>query len=696
MPLPEEFLQTLRERSPIVDVISPYVNLRRRGSNYVGRCPFHNEKTPSFTVYTNNDSFYCYGCKVGGDAITFIKKAENLDYIDAVKFLAQRAGLEMPQDNSYNDFTHKLRTRVYEANREAARFYYRTLCSSQGRAGMNYLTSRALAKETITSFGLGYAPDSWDALSGYLLSKGFSESELVQANLAVKNNRGGIYDRFRNRVMFPIIDVRANVVAFGGRVLGDELPKYLNTSDTPAFKKSSNLFALNKAKSNIKDSLILCEGYMDVIALHQAGFTNAVATLGTSLTEQQAGILRRYAPVVYICYDSDNAGRNATDRAIDILRAKGLKVKVLTVPEGKDPDEYLRCAKREYPPSDGGGQGLRYSASALTDENGSVRTAVNYELDRSIAFQKLIDTAPTDIDYRLSRMREGMNLSVAEDQAEYLTSAARLLSALDNEIEANVYAGKLCEEFGVNRQAFDSRVKTMRTAQRKSGGDSPQGYQEGNAEADSRQSYYASSANDRDTGYTNRTSSGALTHERGKRHKAFVPSISGADAPNFRARAAEERLILYLMHHPDECERVLERLPVEKIVTDSGKRVYEIVTRRISEGKSVTLTDIFNEDEDALSAAGTSEPERFSRLNEDNGAEESKDLPREAPPLSAWAADEQARYSQLLGEYMPRMDTRKSCDDYIRIILEEKSAISAEDMSKMSDADIDSMLKRKK
>ena len=267
MPFPDSFLQELKLRSDITEIASSYVNLKRHGRNMVGLCPFHGEKTPSFNIYTESGSFYCFGCGAGGDVITFIMKIENLDYVEAVKFLAQRAGMEMPE-NTYDDSLSKLRMRIYEANREAARFFHATLLSQRGQSGLNYLRGRALSDRTIRRFGLGFADDDWNSLCNHLKNKGFSEYEIYSANLAFKRKNGnGIYDRFVNRVMFPIIDLRGNVIAFGGRIMTDEKPKYLNTSDTPVFKKSENLFSLNNAKSSGTRTLILCEGYMDVIAL---------------------------------------------------------------------------------------------------------------------------------------------------------------------------------------------------------------------------------------------------------------------------------------------------------------------------------------------------------------------------------------------------------------------------------------------
>lgn len=428
MPFPDSFLQELKLRNDITEVASSYVNLKRHGRNMVGLCPFHGEKTPSFNIYTENGSFYCFGCGVGGDVITFIMKIENLDYVDAVKFLAQRAGMEMPE-NTYDDSMSKLRMRIFEANREAARFFHATLLSQRGQSGLAYLRGRALSDRTIRHFGLGFADDNWTSLCTHLKNKGFSEYEIYSANLAFRRKNGnGIYDRFTNRVMFPIIDLRGNVIAFGGRIMTDEKPKYLNTSDTPVFKKSENLFSLNNAKSSGTRTLILCEGYMDVIALNQAGFTNAVATLGTALTTEQAVLMKRYADEVIICYDADGAGQKATARAIQILRNVGLPIKILTVPSGKDPDEFIRSK----------------------GENGPA------------AFKLLIDKCGNDVEYRLMKLRENYNLNTTDGKVAFLNDAAKIIATIESPIEQDVFASKLCTELEIDKNAFKEQVAKIR------------------------------------------------------------------------------------------------------------------------------------------------------------------------------------------------------------------------------------------
>ena len=433
MPFPESFLQELKLRSDITEIASSYVNLKRHGRNMVGLCPFHGEKTPSFNIYTENGSFYCFGCGAGGDVITFIMKIENLDYVEAVKFLAQRAGMEMPE-NTYDDSLSKLRMRIYEANREAARFFHATLLSQRGQSGLNYLRGRALSDRTIRHFGLGFADDDWNSLCNHLKNKGFSEYEIYSANLAFKRKNGnGIYDRFVNRVMFPIIDLRGNVIAFGGRIMTDEKPKYLNTSDTPVFKKSENLFSLNNAKSSGTRTLILCEGYMDVIALNQAGFTNAVATLGTALTNEQAVLMKRYADEVIICYDADGAGQKATARAIQILRNAGLPIKILTVPSGKDPDEFIRSK----------------------GENGPA------------AFKLLIEKCGNDIEYRLMKLKENYNLNTTDGKVAFLNEAVKIVATIESPIERDVFASKLCAELEIDKNAFLEQISKVKRRDRR-------------------------------------------------------------------------------------------------------------------------------------------------------------------------------------------------------------------------------------
>lgn len=423
MALPSDFLQELRDRNEIFDVVSSYVNLKRAGRLYSGRCPFHNEKTPSFYIYPDTQSFYCFGCGAGGEVITFIRKIENLDYIDAVKLLAQRVGMEMPQD-SYDDSMAKLKRKIYEINRETARFFHSRLLSPHGEQALGYLRGRGLTAKAIKRFGLGYAPQSVFELINHLKDKGFNDYELIQANVAFKSRNGHTVSRFVDRVMFPIIDLRGNVIAFGGRIMSDQKPKYLNTSDTPVFSKSTQLFALNMAKNINTRQLILAEGYMDVIALNQAGFENAVATLGTALTPQQADLIRRYADEVIICYDSDEAGRKASDRAISLLRNAGVKVRVISIPNAKDPDEFMKA-------------------------HGDKGPAI---------FKVLLEKSAGDIDYKLDKLMDKYNINQPQGKVDYLTEAAKVIAQSANAIERDIYISRLSEKLEVQKSALEQQV----------------------------------------------------------------------------------------------------------------------------------------------------------------------------------------------------------------------------------------------
>ena len=427
MAFPPEFLRELEARNPIEEVASAYVNLKRRGKNLVGLCPFHNEKTGSFNIYPGNNSFYCFGCNKGGDVISFVMGVENLDFPEAVRWLAQRAGMTVPEDG-VDDSMSRLRTRILEINRETARFYYKMLSAPEGKPGLDYFRRRGLDNKTIQHFGLGYSPDSGFALVNHLKAKGYTQQEMLQADVARLSKKGYPYDRYRGRAMFPILDLRGNVVAFGGRILTDEKPKYINTSDTPVYHKSSGLFAMNFAKDSGSRQLILAEGYMDVIALHRAGFTNAIASLGTSLTEEQARIIKRYADVAVICYDSDEAGQRATQRAIPILKNTGLQVRVITVPGGKDPDEFMR----------------------------------NYGEDGPARFKQLLESGGNDVEYRLAGVRKKYDLTTEDGRARYLREAAEtVLCKLRDRMERDIYAGKLSQETGVGKDSILDTVDRL-------------------------------------------------------------------------------------------------------------------------------------------------------------------------------------------------------------------------------------------
>lgn len=422
--LPEQFIQELKLNNDIEAVVSSYVQLKRGGRHLMGLCPFHSEKSPSFTVYTDTQSFFCFGCGAGGDVISFIKRAENMEYIDAIKHLADRAGMRMPE-NGFDDSAAKLKTRILEINRQTARFYHSSLLQPQGKAALDYLHGRGLGDKTIRHFGLGYSPEGWDALTKHLKSQGFSEEEMQQARVAGKGKNGS-YDMFRNRVMFPIIDIRGSVIAFGGRIMGGDGPKYLNSPDTPVFKKSRNLFALNLAKSTKEERLLLAEGYMDVIALHQAGFTNAVATLGTALTDEQARMVSQYAKQVVIAYDSDGAGQTATKRAINIFSEIGVQVRVLQMQGAKDPDEFIK----------------------------------KYGRDR---FKLLVEGSTNALEFELGKIAGKYDTATADGKVNYLKEFAQFMAGVNNPIEREVYIAKAANELEVSKAVvLDLVDKTMR------------------------------------------------------------------------------------------------------------------------------------------------------------------------------------------------------------------------------------------
>lgn len=421
MALSDSFLQELKMKTDIEDVISTYVTLKRRGATLVGLCPFHNEKTPSFTVYPATQSFYCFGCGAGGDAITFLKKIENLDYLDAVKTLAQRAGLQMPQEG-FDDSLSKRRRRILEMNREAARFYHSVLLSPEGKVGYDYYIGRALSAATINHFGLGFAPNQWDALLKYMRAKGYQPAELVDAGLARKGQKG-YYDNFRNRVMTPIIDVRGNVIAFGGRVLDDSKPKYINTGDTLVYKKTNELFALNFAKDSKEDALILCEGYMDVIAMHQAGFTNAVAGCGTALTTEQVRLISRYAKEVILTYDADEAGQKALQKAMTLFDQTDVKVRIPALVGGKDPDEIIRTYGRDK-------------------------------------FKGMLEGASNETEFRLLALRRQYNLATTQGKIDFIGGALQILATLPP-VERDLYVSRLSEELGVERQNMKVQLQDL-------------------------------------------------------------------------------------------------------------------------------------------------------------------------------------------------------------------------------------------
>lgn len=427
MAIPEEIINEIKYRNDIESVISPYVNLKRRGKNLVGLCPFHNEKTPSFTVYPENGSFYCFGCGVGGDVFSFVKLIENLDYIEAVKQLAERSGVAIEQ-SGYDDSMQRLKNNIYDINRESAKFYHNYLMSSEGKWALDYLTQRGLSISTIKHFGLGAAPDSWDSLINHLKSLGYTLSDMLQANVVGKSQRGSYYDRFRKRVMFPIINIRGRIIGFSGRAMpGDDKAggKYVNTSDTPVYKKSENLFGMNFAKTHCDERIILVEGNMDVISLHQAGFENTVAALGTSFTSEQAKLLSRYTKEIVLTLDADAAGQKAVRRAGEILKDTGLNVRVVVIPDGKDPDDYIK-------------------------KYGSAR------------FRALLEGAVSEIEYKLLMAVEGVDVNQDDGKLQYLARAAQIIAESSDVMARDLYIGRLSEKYGVSRTALQNRVNEIR------------------------------------------------------------------------------------------------------------------------------------------------------------------------------------------------------------------------------------------
>ncbi len=423
----DEFLTELRSRVDIEELVGRYTEIRHRGSRTpVALCPFHTEKTPSFVIYRENQSYYCFGCGAGGDAITFVKNIERLDYVEAVRYLCERVGMNMPMD-PVDDQYNKLRRRCFEANREAAKFFYSRLLSEEGAPAREYLKKRRLTDETVKHFGLGYAPDRWDSLLKYLRSKGYRDDELVSFDLARKTSRGGTIDAFRNRLMFPIIDLRGNVIAFGGRVLDDSKPKYLNTSDTVVYKKSQGVYALNFAKNNNDGRLILCEGYMDVIAMHQAGFTNAVAGLGTAFTQEQISLLSRYCTELTLCFDSDEAGVKATNRALKMLEHAPMKLRVMHLDGGKDPDEIIKTQGKER-------------------------------------MDQIIGSAMNDTEFALDRIRKKYDTATEDGKLNYMNEAVEVLAEIGNEIERDLYTSRLASETGIEKQALEAQISKARRA----------------------------------------------------------------------------------------------------------------------------------------------------------------------------------------------------------------------------------------
>lgn len=427
----KETIEQVLMRNDIESLIGSYVSLKRAGSNLKGLCPFHSEKTPSFTVYPQDNSFYCFGCGAGGDAITFIRKRENLDYPDAVEFLANRAGITIIKEERGGAFLDKPkidRNRMLKMNTDAAKYFHKRLFDDtpEAKIALSYFTEkRRLSLATIKHFGLGFAPNSFDKFSKYMLHLGYTYDELVAGFLCGRSEeRGNYYDAFRNRVMFPIIDVSGNVIAFGGRVLDDSKPKYKNSSDTPVFKKSRNLFALNFARHHCQDSLILCEGYMDVIAMHAAGFENAVATLGTAITAEQARMMSRYTKKVIISYDADEAGQKAAMRAVKMLSDVGLDVTILKVPGAKDPDEYINT----------------------------------FGADK---FRQVLDDSKTRFEYNMDNILAKYDINLSQDKVKALYEVEKVISEIYSVAERDIHIQTVAKIFSVDAKSIKSDVERI-------------------------------------------------------------------------------------------------------------------------------------------------------------------------------------------------------------------------------------------
>lgn len=421
-------INEVSRRNDIVDVVSSYVKLKRNGNNYTGLCPFHKEKTPSFHVSEDKQLYYCFGCGAGGNLFDFVMKMENLDFVDALKFLAQRAGVTLEEEKgSYRPSQEEvnLKQRIYEMNVVAARHFVANLMDKTAIAAHQYVKKRALSRDTIIKFGLGYAKDEWNDLCDYLKEKGFTEDEIVAAGLAVKNDKGHVYDKFRNRLMFPIINVRGSVVAFGGRALGDDPAKYMNSPETPVFHKGRNVFNLNMAKQfGQKEGLVLVEGYMDVASLYQSGICNAIAGLGTAFTPEQAQLLRRYASRIYVCYDSDGPGQAAALKAVDILSDAGNKVKVVRFSGAKDPDEYIQKKGAE-------------------------------------SFRECINNAAGAVEFKIMRLRKDYDLTDVEGKVAFVTEASKILSGIENQIEREAYIKRIAAETDISFTAIQTEINKL-------------------------------------------------------------------------------------------------------------------------------------------------------------------------------------------------------------------------------------------
>ena len=520
MAYPKSFIDELKHRNNITETVGRYVDLKRAGSNLLGLCPFHSERTPSFTVF--QDNFHCFGCGAGGDVITFTMRIENLDYRGAIELLAQRAGIEIPNDNGYIPQKKEIlsRERGFLMNKLAARHFYENLMKSpDAEEARQYIIKRQIDGATMRRFGLGFAKNSFDDLMKYLLKEGFTKEEMKEGFLCGISQKGNYFDIFRNRIMIPIIDLQGNIVAFGGRVMDDSKPKYLNSSDTPVFKKSKHLFAMNYAKSavmgdrdneekisgssvtDMTGKLILCEGYMDVIALHQAGFANAVATLGTAITAEHARYVSRYAKTVYLAYDSDGAGKKATQKAINLLSEVGVDAKVINIVGAKDPDEYIK----------------KYGKAA---------------------FARLLDGSVGQIDYRLGEILGKFNMEIAEEKERAVLECCTMLSEVFPEYRREIYISRLCDITGVSKQSVGIAIRRL---ERKKGA------------AQTRQ----------------------FTQNAIDEMRRFNDKVNPDAAKYPKACELEERILGILLLYPEHMDKVRVKLKESEFLTEFNRNVYK-------------------------------------------------------------------------------------------------------------------------
>lgn len=431
MRIPEEIIERVKNENDIVDVISQRVALKKSGRNYMGLCPFHGEKTPSFSVNRERGIYKCFGCGEGGNVISFVMATEKMNFVEAVRHLAERAGIDIPREDPKDRELYDKKENLENMNKDAARFFYENLKSNP--KAWDYFKKREILPETAVKFGLGFSPDSWDSLKKYLLSKGYKEKDFKDSGLFGVSDKGRIYDRFRNRLMFPVFDHRGRVTGFGARVFDDSKPKYLNSPETLLFKKGTNLYGLNlflKNREKKEDYIVICEGYMDCIAMHQAGINTAVASLGTAITPMQARLIKRYVNKVIVSFDADEAGVMAAERGMDVLTAEGLEVKILTFPDGKDPDEYIRTHGRDK-------------------------------------FLSLLDKALPLNDHRIKSAREGLDIRKDDDKVKYFEKVKPILESMDD-VEKDVYITSLSDETGISKDAIYSEIRnTKMTADNK-------------------------------------------------------------------------------------------------------------------------------------------------------------------------------------------------------------------------------------